>query len=64
MGTSHEEQNTFLSYLAEFFSDWGLFQKKLKKNRNTHFMFNTSFRKSCSLWDNVEKRCTTGQATD
>jgi len=28
------------------------------------FLFNNVFRKSCSLWDNVEKNCRAGQATD
>ena len=33
--------------------------------QNIHFMFNYFlFRKSCRLWDNVEKYCTAGQATD
>jgi hypothetical protein len=40
--------------------------KSCRKNQNTHFMFNNTFfsRKSCCLWDNVEKCSRTGQATD
>jgi len=35
------------------------------ENQNTHFMFsNFFFRKFCRLWDNVEKYCTVGHATD
>jgi len=34
-------------------------------NQNTRFVLsNFFFRKSCSLWDNVENYCTAGQATD
>jgi hypothetical protein len=29
--------------------------KSCRENRNTHFMFSNFFRKSCRLWDNVEK---------
>jgi len=29
--------------------------KNCRENQNTHFMFNNFFRKSCWLWDNVEK---------
>ena len=37
------------------------------ENQNTHFMVNNFFfyfRKSCRLWDNVERYSKTGQATD
>jgi hypothetical protein len=34
------------------------------ENHNTHCMFNNVFPKSCRLWDNVEKSCTAGEATD
>jgi len=54
----------FWSYLAQFFLEWKMFQTKLVE-KNTHFMFNniSSPRKSCRLWDNVEKFCRAGQAT-
>ena len=29
--------------------------KSCRENQNTYFMFNIFFRKSCRLWDNVEK---------
>jgi len=35
-----------------------------RESRSTYFMFNNFFRKSCRLWDNVEKYCTAGQTTD
>jgi len=36
-----------------------------RENQNTHFMLHFCFfRKSCRLWDNVEKYCTVGQITD
>ena len=39
--------------------------KSCRENQNTHFVFNNfPFRKSCSLWDNVEKCGRAGQATD
>jgi hypothetical protein len=37
--------------------------KSCRRNQTTHFMFSKHFRKSCRLWDNVEKYCTAGQAT-
>ena len=44
------------------------FQKKICwETRNTHFMMKNVFfflRKSCCLWDKVEKYCRAGQATD
>jgi hypothetical protein len=43
-----------------------MFQKKsCRENQNTRFMFkNFFFRKSCRLWDNIEKYCIAGQAKD
>jgi len=40
--------------------------KSYRKIRNTYFVFNNIFflRKSCCLWDNVEKYCRAGQARD
>jgi len=38
--------------------------KNCRETRNTHFMFSNVFRKSCCLWDNVEKFCRAGQTTD
>jgi hypothetical protein len=39
--------------------------KLCRENRNTHYIFNNFFlKKSCCLWDNVEKYGRTTQATD
>ena len=56
----------FWSYLAQFFLEREMFQTKVVEKIKTHFVFNNFFfpRKSCRLWDNVEKFCTAGQATD
>jgi hypothetical protein len=45
------------TYLAEFFLEWEMFQTKVAEKIKTHiFVFsNFFFRKSCRLWDNVEK---------
>jgi len=32
--------------------------KSCRENQNTHFIFSNVFRKSCSLWDNVEEYVT------
>ena len=42
------------------------FRQNCGENQNTHFVFSNFFfpRKSCRLWDNVEKYCRSGQATD
>jgi hypothetical protein len=45
-------------YLAEFFLEWEMFQiRVVRKKPKTHILCSvTFFRKSCHLWDNVEKR--------
>jgi len=54
------------SYLIQFFLEWEMFQTKVVEKIKTHFMLNNFFlfRKSCRLWDNVEKYCRAGQLTD
>jgi hypothetical protein len=60
----------FWTYLPQFFLEWDIFfsDKSYRANQNTYFRLNNSFffcfRKSCRLWDNVEKYCGVGQATD
>ena len=58
----------FRSYLAQFFSEWEMFEKRGLEKIKTHFVFNNSPpptpRKSWRLWDNVEKYRTAVQATD
>jgi hypothetical protein len=57
MGTLQESVCTFVTI-----SRWILLRTRKvsdnssrKKNKNTYFMFKNFFRKSCRLWDNVEK---------
>jgi len=38
-------------------------RKKYKENQSIHFRFCNIFRKSCRLWDNVEKYSRAGEAT-
>jgi hypothetical protein len=52
-------------YLAEFFSEWEMFQTKVLEKIKTHILcFVTFFQKSSRLLDNVEKYGTAWQATD
>jgi hypothetical protein len=65
-GTLHKDLCTFMvisrSILLRTRNDS---DKSCTENQNTHFMFNNFlFRKSCRLWDNVEKHGTARQATD
>jgi len=42
-----------------------MFQTKVVEKIKTHILFSvTFFRKSCRLWDNVEKCCRAGQDRD
>jgi hypothetical protein len=56
----------FLSYLANFFLEWKMFQTKFVEKIGTHIMFSNFFplQKSCRLWDNVGKFCRAVQATN
>ena len=52
-------------YLAQFFLQWWMFQTSSVEKIKTHISCSVTFsRKSCRLWDNVEKYCTSWQATD
>ena len=66
IGTLHEDQSTYLSHLAQFFLEWKMFQTNLKRKSKYTFYVQDFFfgRKSCRLWDSVEKYCRAGQATD
>jgi hypothetical protein len=47
---------SYLRHLAEFFLEWEMFQIKVVEKIKTHISCSvTSSRKSCRLWDNVEK---------
>ena len=54
----------FWSYLAQFFLEREMFHRKFVEKIKTHSIFNNIFRKSCSLWDNVDTYCAAEQATD
>jgi len=52
-------------YLAHFFLEWEMFQTKVVEKIKTLILRSILFsRKSCCLWDYVEKYCGQGQATD
>ena len=57
----------FWSYLAQFFIEWEMFQTNLVEKIKTHILCSVTFfppRKSCRLWENVEKYYRAVQATD
>jgi len=48
--------HTHLQYRAQFFLQWENFWKKVAENLKTHIWCSKMFsRKSCRLWDNVQK---------
>jgi hypothetical protein len=54
-----------LRYLGELFLKWEVFQTKVVEKIKTHILcLITFFRKSCRLWDNVEKFGGAREATD
>jgi hypothetical protein len=64
-GTLHADQYTFMIISRSVLLTMrNVSDKRCRENQNTHFMFNNFFfRKSCRLWDNVEKYGRVGQAT-
>ena len=38
MGTLHEDQYNFWSYLAQFFLEWKMFQTKVVEEIKTHYV--------------------------
>jgi hypothetical protein len=47
---------TYHVYDTEFFLEWEMFQIKVVQKIKTHILCSVTFyRKSCRLWDNVEK---------
>jgi len=55
----------FWSYLDHFFLEWEMFQTNVVEKIKTHVLFSgTLFRKSCRLWDDVDKYCRAGLATN
>jgi hypothetical protein len=65
MGTLHEDQSTILIISGSVLLELEMFQTRFKEEIKTHILCSiTFFRKSCRLWDNVEKYCRAWQATD
>jgi hypothetical protein len=63
-GTLREDQYTFVIISGPVLLRMrNVSDKRCRANQNTHFMFNNFFRKSCRLWDNVEKYGRTEQDT-
>jgi hypothetical protein len=55
----------FLSYLAQFFLEWEMFQTNVVEKIETHILCSvTFFLKSWHLWDNVGKYARVGQVTE
>jgi hypothetical protein len=55
----------FWSYLAQFLLEWEVFQKNVVEKIATYILFSITYLwKSFRLWDNEEKYCIAGQATD
>ena len=65
MGTLRKGIRTFVIKSRKFFLECETFQTKVLEKIKTRCMFsNFFFRKSCRLWDNVEKCSRTRQAID
>ena len=66
MNTLYEHLYIHLWYLAEFFLEWEMFRSKVVGSIKTHFLSSITFfpRKSCRLWDHVEKYGRARQAAD
>ena len=53
------------AYLAQLFLEWEMFETKVVEEIKTNILFSVIiFKKSCLLWDNVEKFCRVGQTTE
>ena len=52
-------------YLVELFLQWEMFQMRVVEKIKLHILRSTIFflRKSCRLWDSVDKYCRSGEAT-
>jgi len=53
------------SYLAQCFAEWQIYQIKVAEKIKAHILYSVTFlRKSCRLWDNMEKYRGAGQDID
>jgi len=63
--TLHEDQNTFLIISRSFLIRMRNISTKFVEKIKTRFVFSKfCFRKSCHLWNNVEKYSRAGEARD
>jgi hypothetical protein len=51
-------------YLSKLSSEWDVSDRSCRETQNTYFVFNNFFRKSCLLWDKVQKYGRARQAID
>jgi hypothetical protein len=64
MGTWHKSQYKFLiTPRSIILLKIKVTDKSCRENKNTCFVYNNIFWKSCHLWNNVYKYCRFGQAT-
>jgi hypothetical protein len=64
-GTVHEDQYTFLTISRSVLLRMRNVSDKFAEKIETHILCSvTCFRKSCRVWDNVERYCTGGHAID
>jgi len=60
-----QTDSRLLSYLAEFFFEREMFQKKTcRENQNTHFVFSNIFFKNLAIFEIILKMLYSGQDTD
>ena len=60
MVTLHEDQYTFLLYLAEFFLEWGIFYQVVERIK-IDILYSINFVNTVPFMRHVEKYCTVGQ---
>jgi len=60
----HEDQYAFMNITRSvLLRSRNVSDKSCRENQNTHFVFNNLFRKSCRLWERVEKYFGVGRST-
>jgi hypothetical protein len=64
MGALHEDQYTFLSYLARFLLEWEMFRTKFVEEIKTHILWSYFFLKIVPFMSYCGKSSTAGSVTD
>ena len=54
----------FWSFPAQFFLEWEMFQTKVVEKIKTYISFSKIVSENRAVYENMEKCCTAGQATD